>query len=376
MADERNTLEWPSIRQFHREVCSRITRFLTVAEAAATVIQRAHRRQAQDRENTIDFHGGFRSTVHNWLLRSAVTTSEKLDGTNLGKLGDGTLVGRRTVIQPTATSYQRCDLSALRGYHAERVLSELAALGGATAPRRAALYGELCCNSGLYSYQRDGRAKSWQVFGALLEFEDEPSANAYARAACAGGHICGAAGDDVPLVRVVCNSRAFGEVVERHGVPAVAAEAHDSLCTAVARWREWMVGEHGEGLVLAVNTGEGDASLFKWKISREPQPSIFKCDGLVALVAELRAGADGKVGTSHHPISIPTPDIPPWPWPTLALRSALFVVTGVPYRPQHPRDARVAASGCDPPRQHHPTRSENCHPGRRWKLPGHVPRAH
>ena len=34
MADERNTLEWPSIRQFHREVCSRINRFLTVAEAA------------------------------------------------------------------------------------------------------------------------------------------------------------------------------------------------------------------------------------------------------------------------------------------------------------------------------------------------------
>ena len=77
-----------------------------------------------------------------------MTTSEKLDGTNLGKLGDGTLLGRRTVIQPTATSYQRCDLSALRGYHTEPVLSELVALGGATAPRRAALYGELCSGRG------------------------------------------------------------------------------------------------------------------------------------------------------------------------------------------------------------------------------------
>ena len=111
MADERNTLEWPSIVQFHREVCYRVHRFLTVAEAAATVIQRAHRRQVG--KNKIDFHGEFRSTLHNWLLRSAVTTSEKLDGTNLGKLGDGTLLGRRTVIQPNATSYQRCDLSAL-----------------------------------------------------------------------------------------------------------------------------------------------------------------------------------------------------------------------------------------------------------------------
>lgn len=306
MTNNRNTLEWPSIDQFHREVCFRINRFLTVAEAAATVIQRAHRHQARDGERS-DFHGGLRSNVHSWLLRSAVTTCEKLDGTNVGKLDDGTLLGRRMVIEPTANSYQRCDLSALRGYHTESVLSELVALGGTAAPLRAALYGELCCNSGLYSYQRDGLAKSWQVFGALLEFENETSAQIYAREACAVGHICDAGEGtlergcavghifDGTLVRV-CNSRAFGEVVQRHGVPAVAAEAHVSLCTAVARWQEWMVGEHGEGLVLAVDTGEGRADLFKWKISREPQPSIFKSDGLVALVAELRAGANGKVG--------------------------------------------------------------------------------
>tara|TARA_B100000795_G_C22708380_1_gene402511 strand:- start:66 stop:1001 length:936 start_codon:yes stop_codon:yes gene_type:complete len=292
MTDNRNTLEWPSIDQFHREVCFRINRFLTVAEAAATVIQRAHRHQARDGERS-DFHGGFRSSVHSWLLRSAVTTCEKLDGTNVGKLDDGTLLGRRMVIEPTANSYQRCDLSALRGYHTESVLSELVALGGTAAPLRAALYGELCCNGGLYSYQRDGLAKSWQVFGALLEFENETSAQIYAREACAVGHICDTG--EGTLVRV-CNSRAFGEVVQRHGVPAVAAEAHVSLCTAVARWQEWMVGEHGEGLVLAVDTGEGRADLFKWKISREPQPSIFKSDGLVALVAELRADTDGKVG--------------------------------------------------------------------------------
>lgn len=290
--DDRNPLEWPSIKQFHREVCFRINRFLTVAEAAATVIQRAHRHQARDREGS-DFYGGFRSSLHTWLLGSAVTTCEKLDGTNVGKLDDGTLLGRRMVIEPTAGSYQRCDLTVLRGYHTERALSELVALGGTAAPLRAALYGELCCNGELYSYQRDGLAKSWQVFGALLEFENETSAQVYAREACAAGHICDAGEDK--LVRV-CNSRAFGEVVQRHGVPAVAAEAHGSLCTAVARWQEWMVGEHGEGLVLAVATGEGRAESFKWKISREPQPSIFKSDGLVALVAELRAGADGKVG--------------------------------------------------------------------------------
>jgi len=292
MTDDRNTLEWPSINQFHREVCSRIKRFLTVAEAAATVIQRAHRHQARGERS--DFHGGFRSSLHTWLLRSAVTTSEKLDGTNVGKLDDGTLLGRRMVIEPTAGSHQRCDLSALRGYHTERVLSELVALGGTAAPLRAALYGELCCNGELYSYQRDGLAKSWQVFGALLEFENGSSAQVYAQEACAVGHICDASEGD--LVVRVCNSRAFGEVVQRHGVPAVAAEAHGSLCAAVARWQEWMVGEHGEGLVLAVAKGKGRADVFKWKISREPQPSIFKSEGLVALVAELRAGADGKVG--------------------------------------------------------------------------------
>ena len=95
----------------------------------------------------------------------------------------------------------------------------------------------------------------------------------------------------------VCASAAFVEVMQRHGLPAVATTPHATLCATVQSMREWMMGEHGEGLVLScVRTSDKKASTFKWKISREPQPSIFKSDGLVALVAELRAGADGKVG--------------------------------------------------------------------------------
>ena len=43
MSDEPNTLGWPETLQLPREVAARINRFFNVADAAATLIQRAHR---------------------------------------------------------------------------------------------------------------------------------------------------------------------------------------------------------------------------------------------------------------------------------------------------------------------------------------------
>ena len=60
----------------------------------------------------------------------------------------------------------------------------------------------------------------------------------------------------------------------------------------MAEHAEWMVGEHGEGLVLSVASREGGrARMYKWKISREPQPAAV--DELAALLTELRGGAGG-----------------------------------------------------------------------------------
>ena len=80
-------------------------------------------------------------------------------------------------------------------------------------------------------------------------------------------------------------------MLRRHGVPAVRTAAFSSLCEAVASQRGWMTAERGEGLVLSV-ARPGKASLYKWKISREPQPAA-KVE-LADLLTELRAGAGGR----------------------------------------------------------------------------------
>ena len=288
--DERNTLAWPSIEQLPRVVAERVGRFLSVADVAALVIQRAHRGTKPD--GSADLRGGKRSRLRALLLGSRVSVAEKLDGTNVGVLQDGTLLGRRLVIAQEATSYQHTDLGALRALPTRDMIAELVALGGAAsaAVERAALYGELCCNSGLYSYQSSGLAKTWQAFGALLEFRDEASALEYAAAASAAGMVCNSR-ETSRAVRV-CGGEAFVTMAHRHGVPVVAAAAHGSLAAAVESHCRWMVGEHGEGLVLTVHRGGGKACTYKWKISREPQPAATAL--LMELVELLRGGADGK----------------------------------------------------------------------------------
>lgn len=284
MGEERNTLAWPSIEQYPREVASRINRFFAVAEAAATTIQRAHRGDSWSPQN---FRGGYRSRLRKWLLSEPVTSGTKFDGTNVGVMRDGTLLGRRLVIEASATSYQRTDLKALRSYETAKAIEELVAIGGATPVSRVALYGELLCNE-LYSYKADGISKGWLAFGALLDFDGESAAVEYARAAGAAGLDCHVSDATVR----VCNGAAFTAILQRHGVPVVATTRHESLCAAIATCREWMVGEHGEGLVLSVASRTGRTSTYKWKISREPQPAAT--EALTELVASLRDGAGGK----------------------------------------------------------------------------------
>ena len=72
MSDEPNTLGWPETLQLPREVAARINRFFNVADAAATLIQRAHRGVRPD--GASDFRGGKRFRLHEWLLGSTVTT--------------------------------------------------------------------------------------------------------------------------------------------------------------------------------------------------------------------------------------------------------------------------------------------------------------
>jgi len=289
MADDRNSLSWPSIEQLPRVVADKINRFFTVADKAATIIQRKHRGISTEYESG-DLRAGKRGDLHDWMIRSAVDGAEKYDGTNVGSLRDGTLLGRRVQIAHDAASYQKTDLTELRSLDTAGALDELLAAGGAAAARveRAALYGELCCNAGLYTYQKQGVAKRWLAFGALLEFNDQHVAAEYARVASAAGLTCGS---DDSVVRV-CNNETFGNVLRRHNVPVVASTHHESLCEAVAEMVPWMTGEHGEGVVLSLTRHSGRVTSYKWKISREPQPAAI--DALSELAEALRNGADGK----------------------------------------------------------------------------------
>lgn len=296
--EERNTLGWPSIEQLPRSICSRINRFFQVADLAATAIQRYHRGQPSPLTDSKTLRGGNRQSLHHWCLSIPVTAGEKYDGTNVGKLRGGILLGRRLVIEPTATSYQRCDLTSLRNLDVDVALSDLIAMAGIdVVPQRAAIYGELMCNGGLYHYQASGLAKSWQAFGALIECENDEAAAAYAKGASVSGLVCCLGGERT--VRI-CNNEAFGEVLRRHHVPAIATLSFGSLCEAVASQRAWMTSERGEGLVLSLQKTHGKASTYKWKISREPQPAAVT--ELAELLEELTNGADGKAVLVDRPI--------------------------------------------------------------------------
>jgi hypothetical protein len=281
MCDERNPLEWPSIEQLPRVVCTKINRFLEIADVAALTIQRRQRRQMLNASNA-SFAGG-RHTLHKFAGTN-VSLGEKYDGTNVGIMHDGTLVGRRQIISAEATSYQRTDLSGLRALDARGALAELC-----TIATRAVLYGELCCNGNLYSYATSGIAKSFIAFGALLEFADKETAREFVGTAAAAGLACRVCSERI--VRV-CNNAAFGDIMRRHRIPVVEVEGFASLAEAVTSRREWMVSERGEGLVLSVARTNQSTSLYKWKISREPQPAAVS--ELSELLETLRAGANGK----------------------------------------------------------------------------------
>ena len=140
---------------------------------------------------------------------------------------DGTLLGRRILIEDSAQSYQKCDLGALRSYATGAVLEDLASAGNMSAAmlRRGAVYGELCSMLGKYEYDyvAAGFAKQWLAFGALLEFPDGRAAQAYAQAATEAGFLCRA---DGAIVHVM-NGGAFGAILQRAGVPAVADSEKD-----------------------------------------------------------------------------------------------------------------------------------------------------
>eukprot|EP00961_Rhodomonas_salina_P110223 1483653-Rhodomonas_salina.3 len=294
MAEARKPLPWPSIEQLPREVCIRLSRFLHAVDAAVVCIQRAWRKKKGkplgEKEGPLKsqakeaFAGACRSDLFSLLLRAKSVSSEKLDGTNVGKASDETLLGRRMVIAEAAKTYQGCPLEALRSLNTDPCLQEISQIllpSGGGGVKNCAVYGELCCNPGLYSYQTRNLPQTWQLFGVIFEFSDAQTANMAAEQARARGLVCITQDSSVR----VCNCPALSAIFEKHSLPYIESEAYPSLCELVARKKGWMTAEGGEGVVLSIDNGAHSAA-FKWKISREAQPGTIS--QLAALISALR----------------------------------------------------------------------------------------
>eukprot|EP00287_Rhodomonas_sp_CCMP768_P017454 CAMPEP_0202823012 /NCGR_PEP_ID=MMETSP1389-20130828/11472_1 /ASSEMBLY_ACC=CAM_ASM_000865 /TAXON_ID=302021 /ORGANISM="Rhodomonas sp., Strain CCMP768" /LENGTH=428 /DNA_ID=CAMNT_0049495993 /DNA_START=9 /DNA_END=1295 /DNA_ORIENTATION=+ len=295
MTARTNALPWPSIDQLPRVICAKINRHFAVAESAAVYVQRWWRTlKGRDckpipTRAVESFAGGYGGRLHRMLLKSPVFYSEKLDGTNVGKMSDGTLLGRRQEIEPSATTYQRCPLEPLRECSTADCLQELMAALTDDESKicRGALYGELCCNFGLYDYAARSLAKTWQAFGAVFHFADVEAATAAAARGASNGFAC-VSDKDSPVV-VVANSLTMRDLLRKHNIPAVRAEAAGSLCALVSQKKAWMTSESGEGLVVTVG-GTPPHRSYKWKISREPQSSAIR--SLADLRSSLASGED------------------------------------------------------------------------------------
>eukprot|EP00288_Rhodomonas_lens_P019016 CAMPEP_0177711062 /NCGR_PEP_ID=MMETSP0484_2-20121128/11659_1 /TAXON_ID=354590 /ORGANISM="Rhodomonas lens, Strain RHODO" /LENGTH=410 /DNA_ID=CAMNT_0019222767 /DNA_START=166 /DNA_END=1399 /DNA_ORIENTATION=+ len=268
-------------------------------DQAATIIQRAWR--GLERVDKRYLRNGALSKVHQWFLGSPVIASEKLDGTNVGKMRCGTLLGRRQAIADSATEYQHCSLRVVRESNTDAVLDELVATlasdndGVVAAVQRSAIYGELCCNPGLYHYQKTNLARTWQPFGAIVQFQSVESAQQAFEGGTAAGLTC-VFSAEAKTVRV-CNSPHFAALLRKHEVAVIESRTWASLVDFVKEKKEWMCSESGEGMVVSVNTKTA-----KWKISREPQTNAVQ--ELRTLTKSLKPG-----GAEAHKAALLAPAI-------------------------------------------------------------------
>eukprot|EP00961_Rhodomonas_salina_P205337 2771931-Rhodomonas_salina.1 len=277
---QSNPLPWPKIDHLAFAVCSSIGKLQgKPAECINDEVQ----------------------NIQTWLLHTPVISSVKLDGTNVGKLCGGALVGRRMVIEDSANAYQGCDLTDLRGYATDTCLDELMAKFGMETKEGTscnvelcALFGELCKNPGLYNYTEQGFDNSWQVFGAILEFSDSSKAQEAAVAGLAQGFHCftRTARDSTTSAVHVCNSPAFGELLRRHAIPVISCYEHSSIAALVTQRLDWMLGEKGEGLVITCTPPDQQPQSYKWKTTCDvPQPTTVAQLGL--LCSEAAQSTEG-----------------------------------------------------------------------------------
>ena len=214
----------------------------------------------------------------------------KLDGTNVGVCDDRTLLGRRTVIPPTVTRYQRTLLTDCHALDAGATRAEIVqeverSGGGVPPPFRLAVYGELMCNGGLHDYERTGLAGRWVCFGAqllLLGHAVGKTAIAIAAAtkfvaALQRSGFCTTDHALVPTggrqITVMMNAK-LRSILLRHGAALVAKPVEASTQLALVQQMTPFMEQHqGEGVIMYTTRtdrfGRSTVALSKWKSSAE-----------------------------------------------------------------------------------------------------------
>ena len=223
--------------------------------------------------------------------------THKLDGTNVGVFDDGTLLGRRTVIEPGAQRYQRTLLTDCYAVDCEAARAEIAQgvgqRGGLPPPPfRLAVCGELTCNTGLHDYERAGLAGRWVCFGAQLLLTDGPGPDAEH----AVGAVAAAAARELAVtlqqagfcttghgltpstggyqVTMVMNAK-LRALLLRHGATLVATPVEAPTQLALVHHMAPFMEQHqGEGVIMYTTRvgrdGRSTVTLSKWKSSAEP----------------------------------------------------------------------------------------------------------
>jgi len=362
-----NPIQWPTTGHLPRYVAGLIVAWCRSARSAAFALQRIWRwRRQLVRSAATGAEAplpplSMSQAAMQWvtlvklrrtlLTEGPVCSSVKLDGTNLGVLARGDLVGRRRVV--LGTTYQKVALNRaallktgavfLRALDAdsrpassEDIVHD-GALGSSSPPKCYAAYGELMCNEELYDYGAvAGLHSSWRIFGALRLCADAAAAQAWADGLRARGHVCAVREEAEDAAQLqqrrrlvqVCNSDAFAAVASRcvvgsetrssSATPRADADeslpapqlhlapptAHASIAACITALRGWMCEERGEGVVVS----SAAFGLLKWKISLEPQyGNIESLNKAISALAESAlgdaVGAD-VVGMLHDLLAV------------------------------------------------------------------------
>ncbi|CAJ1396267.1 unnamed protein product [Effrenium voratum] len=242
-----NPLPWASIDNYPEWVFEQIRCYLNAEASEAPFMQRQLEKQ---------------------LLETPLfSASVKYDGTSLGLLDTGDLVGRRHVLGKVS-SYQctstaatgACDLPLLQAR-----LAEL--LGVALAPGAMCVWGELMCNPGYYGYLDRGFHEQWLPFGVVLQLPEAAPLPEISERLQKEQLAHGFSAEKNRLRLYLCP--ALRQVLREAKCKVVEVVEHGlSHAQLVAQQAHAVMDGSNEGLVLVFPRG-AEASVRKWKNSTE-----------------------------------------------------------------------------------------------------------